>query len=152
MDAFQIVLLGANDMKDFILEYETIIKPQIDAAVEDALKNEVADAALQALHDSAQQRVYDAWTPTIDNRRYSLLDKKGTYNCVVQGNTLTITAQTSFQGTQTSDDLGDVIEKGLKNYRMPFPRPWMEEGIQDNLTAIEAALEVGLTRQGFVRS
>lgn len=138
-------------MNQFILEYETIIKPQIDAAVEDALKNEVSKSAVQALIDSAQQRVYDAWTPVIDTRRYSLLDSN-TYDCDVQGNQLTITAQTTFQGKQTSDDLGDVIEKGLKNYRMPFPRPWMEDGIQDNLLKIESALEVGMTRQGFLRS
>lgn len=138
-------------MSTILLEYETIIKPQIDAAVEDALRNEVSKAAVKALEDSAQQRVYDAYTPVIGTRRYSLIDD-GTYDCDVQGNTLTITARTTFQGTQASDDLGDVIEKGLANYHMPFPRPWMEEGIQDKLSVIEAALEAGMTRQGFLRS
>lgn len=132
----------------FTLEYETVIKPKIEAAIEDALKDEVSKAAVQALEDSAQQRVYDAWTPVIDTRRYSLLEDS-TYDCDVQGNTLTITANTSFQGHQTGDDLGEVIESGMPNYRMPFPRPWMEQGIQDKITSIENALANGMERQGF---
>lgn len=132
----------------FTIQYQTIIKPQIDIAVEDALRNEVSKAAVSALEDSAQHRIYDAWTPVIDTRRFSFIDDN-TYVCDANKNILTITAVSSFQGVQTGDDLGDVIEKGLSNYRMPFPRPWMEEGINDKISEIENALAIGMQRQGF---
>ena len=138
-------------MGAFTLEYETVIRPNLEAAIEDALRNEVKDAALYAIKDSAITQVYMAYKPKFFSRRYSLADDDS-YKCEANRNTLTITYTGELQnlwGNTHNEDLGDVIAQGWDNFNMPFPRPWMDEGIQDNMPSIEAALKRGLERQGF---
>lgn len=135
----------------FIFEYETVIRPNIEVAVEDTLRNEVKDAALYAIKDSAITQVYMAYKPKFFSRRYSLVDDDS-YKCETKGNKLTITYTGELQnlwGDSHSEDLGDVIAQGWENFHMPFERPWMDEGINSNLPQIEAALKAGMTRQGF---
>ena len=135
----------------FTLEYETVIRPNLEAAIEDALRNEVKDAALYAIKDSAITQVYMAYKPKFFSRRYSLVDDDS-YKCEANGNTLTITYTGELQnlwGNSHHEDLGDVIAEGWENFNMPFPRPWMDEGIQANMPSIEAAIGKGLIRQGF---
>lgn len=138
-------------MGAFTLEYETVIRPNLEAAIEDALRNEVKDAALYAIKDSAITQVYTAYKPKFFSRRYSLVDDDS-YKCEQNGNTLTITYTGKLQnliGNTHHEDLGDVIAEGWENFNMPFQRPWMDEGIRDNMQSIEAALKAGLERQGF---
>lgn len=138
-------------MGAFTLEYETVIRPNLEAAIEDALRNEVKDAALYAIKDSAITQVYMAYKPKFFSRRYSLVDDDS-YKCEVNGNTLTITYTGELQnlwGNTHHEDLGDVISEGWENFNMPFPRPWMDDGVQGNMQSIEAALKTGLERQGF---
>lgn len=135
----------------FTFEYETVIRPNIEVAVEDTLRNEVKDAALYAIKDSAITQVYMAYKPKFFSRRYSLVDDDS-YKCEAKGNKLTITYTGELQnlwGNSHSEDLGDVIAQGWENFHMPFERPWMDEGINSNLPQIEAALKAGMTRQGF---
>ena len=138
-------------MGAFTLEYETVIRPNLEAAIEDALRNEVKDAALYAIKDSAITQVYMAYKPKFFSRRYSLVDDDS-YKCEVQGNKLTITYTGELQnlwGNTHHEDLGDVIAEGWENFNMPFARPWMDEGVQNNMQSLEAALKAGLERQGF---
>lgn len=138
-------------MGAFTLEYETVIRPNLEAAIEDALRNEVKDAALYAIKDSAITQVYMAYKPKFFSRRYSLVDDDS-YKCEANGNTLTITYTGELQnlwGNTHHEDLGDVISEGWENFNMPFPRPWMDEGVQGNIQSIESALKAGLERQGF---
>ena len=138
-------------MGAFTLEYETVIRPNLEAAIEDALRNEVKDAALYAIKDSAITQVYMAHKPKFFHSRYTLVDDDS-YKCEANGNTLTITYTGELQnlwGNTHHEDLGDVIAEGWKNFNMPSPRPWMDEGIQANMPSIEAALKAGLERQGF---
>lgn len=135
-----------------IIDYETDIRPMLNAAITSALMNEVKDAAIDAIEDSAQTRVYEAYSPKFYSRRFSA-ERDFSYSWDVGGNRLTITymamPQNLFGGAFYADDLGDIIASGNKTYHMPFPRPWMDEGIQDNIGNIEAALGRGLERQGF---
>lgn len=135
-------------MGSFRIEYETQIRPKLINAIEDALNNEVKSVAINAIEDSASRRVYESDEPVYYSRRYSLL-KDQTYDAQAEGNTLTITAHPVFYGGESSADLGDVIAEGLDNYNMPFPRPWMDEGISDWMDEIESALKRGLQRNGF---
>lgn len=138
-------------MGAFTLEYETVIRPNLEAAIEDALRNEVKDAALCAIKDSAVTQVYMAYKPKFFHRRYTLVDDDS-YKCETQGNTLTITYTGELQnlwGGSHHEDLGDVIAQGWENFNMPFARPWMDEGVQGNMPSIESALKAGLERQGF---
>lgn len=131
----------------FTIQYETVIKPKLEEAITDVLKNEVREAALNAIEDSANSRIYDAHD-TNGYRRFSAMDD-GSYLWEVNGDTLTIMYVASFQGSSANGDLGDVIASGNKAYHMPFPRPWMNEGIDDDMAKIEAALKAGLESRGF---
>ena len=139
----------------FTIGYETEIKPKLDEAITDALSREVADAALLAITQSAKERVYDAYSdPKFLSRRESLLNatRDETYSVEAHDNELTITAHPSLQnlfGGDNSGDLGDIIAEGWSNYHMPFPRPWMDEGISESIGNIESALKAGLERNGF---
>lgn len=138
-------------MGTFTLEYETVIRPNLEAAIDDALRNEVKDSALYAIKDSAITQVYMAYKPKFFSRRYSLVDDDS-YKCEVNGDTLTITYTGELQnllGNTHHEDLGDVIAEGWDNFHMPFERPWMDEGVQGNIHSIESALKAGLERQGF---
>lgn len=135
----------------FTLTYETEIKPRLELAISNALENEVKDAALYAIKDSAITQVYMAYKPKFFHRRYSLIDDDS-YKCEIEGNRLTITYIGELQnlyGSSHSEDLGDVIAQGWDSFHMPFPRPWMDEGIETNIPLLENALKSGLERQGF---
>lgn len=131
----------------FTIEYETVIKPNLENAITNALDNEVKRAALDAIELASETEVYAAYLPKIWRRRGSLMSDDS-YNCIVSGQTLTITAIPSLQGTG-GGDLGDIIASGNASYHMPFPRPWMDEGIGYSLSEIESALKSGLESQGF---
>ncbi len=132
----------------FTIQYETVVRPQIEAAIRDALGKEVKEAALLAITNSAQTRVYDVYKPKTYVRRKSLICDD-TYSSEVNGNTLTITAHPVFSGDDDYGDLGDVIASGNPNFNMPFPRPWMDEGIEESMQQITDALYSGMHRQGF---
>lgn len=131
----------------FTIEYETVIKPNLENAITNALDNEVKRAALDAIELASETEVYAAYLPKIWRRRGSLMSDDS-YDCTVSGQTLTITAIPSLQGTG-GGDLGDIIASGNASYHMPFPRPWMDEGIGYSLSEIESALKSGLESQGF---
>lgn len=131
----------------FTIQFDTVIMPKLEAAITDVLKNEVRDAALNAVEDSADSRIYGAYSSS-GRRRFSAMDD-ASYSWEVNGDTLKITYVAGFQGQNASGDLGDVIASGNSNYHMPFPRPWMDEGVQDNIAKIESALKAGLESRGF---
>lgn len=135
----------------FTLMYETEVAPKIEVAIADAMANEVRIAALGIIEDSAEERVYNAYHPEFWSRRWDLVQNEG-YTWEASGNTLTITATPSLQnlyGNSHHEDLGDIIADGWSNFNMPFPRPWMDEGIKQNLSQLENALADGMKRQGF---
>lgn len=131
----------------FTIQYETQIKPELNSAITEAMGNEVKDAALRAIENASLSEVYAAYLPKINRRRGSLL-QDDSYTTEVEGQTLTITAIPSLQGSG-GGDLGDIIAGGNASYHMPFPRPWMDEGIGYSLSEIESALKAGLESRGF---
>lgn len=135
----------------FTLEYETVMHPRIEQAVQDALQYDVRIAALGVIEDGAEERVYNAYHPKFWSRRWNLVQNKG-YEWEVDGNHLKITAVDALQnlyGDSHSEDLGDIIAEGWSNFNMPFERPWMNESIEANIGQIESALRTGMERQGF---
>ena len=148
----------------FTLLYETEYKPGLEAAITDALREEVSTIVIAEAEASAQENVYDAYDPDKYIRRESLLDDES-YTSVVNGNELTLYAHVDgnpmYRGTDGWDpgDITEIIERGYryhwKNSRIfkgqPYPRPWMDKAIENGLAdgQIELALEIGLQRQGF---
>lgn len=144
-------------MSVFTLEYKTVIKPKLEAALSDALKNEVAKVLTDEAEKSAKENVYDAHDPIFDSRRYSFL-KDNSYYTEVNGNAITITATAHLQNLWNENgnyddpsELSDIVELGIVNYYMPFARPWLDKAIENGLAngRIDAAIEAGLKRQGF---
>ncbi len=136
----------------FTIMYETEIAPKLDIAISSAMNNEVKAAAIDAIEESANKRIYEAYSPKFYSRRMSFINDDGYLIPPANGNVLTVTATAGLQnlyGGNHSDDLGDVIANGASNFYMPFPRPWMDEGIEEHLSEIENALMSGMKRQGF---
>ena len=144
----------------FTIDYETSIKPNLLKAIDNALDNEVKDVALKAIEFGAMHEIYMAYTPEPifqDSRRFSFMQDEN-YETEVKDNTLTITSVTKDGlqdlfyrngGSSSGVDLGDIVANGRVDFWQPFPRPWMDEGVEANIGNIEEALKRGLERQGF---
>ena len=135
----------------FTLMYETEIAPQLELAIETAMKTDVKDTAMRIVEESANERIYQAYSPKFWSRRGSFRSDHG-YDVEVVGNKLTITATEPLQnlyGNSHHENLGDIIAEGWGNFYMPFPRPWLDEGAEAHLAELENALAVGMMKQGF---
>ena len=131
----------------------------IDAAIENALENEVAASVKDAIVASARENVYDAYTPKFLHRRNGnggILDTES-IKITVNGTELTASDDASWQhlwgGAVPSVRLAEAIASGDRKYNMhnAGPRPFHERAkqrVRSEGTA-EAALRKGLARQGY---
>lgn len=147
-------------MSNLVLHYETEIIPLLQSAITSALENEVADAVVNILKESARENIYERYTPHGNHpyeRRWSYL-KDESYETFVQGNVLTVKENVTGQGL-AGNNLGEIIEAGTPYEwawsdifkQQPFPRPFFSSAIENALNngTIEAALKRGLNRQGY---
>lgn len=144
----------------FTIDYETNIRPNLLKAIDNALDNEVKDVALKAIEFSAMHGIYLAYEPDWkfqESRRYSFMQDEN-YETEVKDGRLKITSVTKDGlqdlfyrdgGKSNGLDLGDIVANGRVDFWQPFPRPWMDEGVEANIGNIEEALKRGLERQGF---
>lgn len=144
----------------FTIDYETNIRPNLLKAIDNALDNEVKDVALKAIEFSAMHGIYLAYEPDWkfqESRRYSFMQDEN-YETEVKDGRLKITSVTKDGlqdlfyrdgGKSNGLDLGDIVANGMVDFWQPFPRPWMDEGVEANIGNIEEALKRGLERQGF---
>jgi len=139
---------------------------RLNNAIPRVLQNDVAPVVLDRIIAMSGPAVYDVYSPTLYERRYSLQDKDS-YEIDVGTNTLTITANIMSNpdqpgwGPYVPIEISDIITNGsyygprwsLSNiYNMqPYPRPWMEPGLQQSISdrSAENALEGGLLALGF---
>ena len=130
------------------------------------LRNDVAPVVLDRIIAMSDPAVYNAYTPDLYERRYSL-QEEDSYEIDVDTNTLTITANIMSNpdqpgwGPYVPIEISDIITNGSyygprwsksRIYQMqPFPRPWMEPGLQQSISdrSAENALEGGLLALGF---
>ena len=133
-------------------------------AVDFVLVKDVAPAVIDRIENMAGTNVYAAYEPTMYERRYSLLndasyDRSASnmtleIDCTVGGNPYTASSEGWDPG-----EIGDLITEGVGYHwhnsaiyqAMPYPRPWMEPGLQDAIkdNSAEKALETGLEAIGF---
>ena len=141
--------MAERSIKDVLAELT-----RLDAAVADALGNEVAREAKDCIREAAISEVY-SYTPEFESRRMQdggLIDDNNMLDSVT-GTTLTVDNVTPLQnlwgGTHT-ELLTPIIENGLTNFNMPYPRPFMDKA-KDMLLSGRAgdALRSGLARQGI---
>lgn len=127
---------------------------RMESAISDALGNEVAHEAKNCIREAALSEVY-SYTPEFESRRMGnggLIDENNMVDSVT-GTTLTVQNVTPLQnlwgGTHT-EPLTPIIEDGLPNYNMPYPRPFMDKAKETLLNGrAEEALRMGLARQGI---
>lgn len=145
-------------MGKFDQEYKAF-EVQMQAAISSALENEVADAVKQAIVQSAQNNVYDAYEPQFLSRKGAnggLLDENN-LTVTVSGNELVVENNTPFQhlwgGNYPTENLSDVIESGDSRFNMgnAGARKFMEPAKQEVISSgeFESALKAGLQRQGI---
>ncbi len=140
----------------------------LDAMIEDALKNEVADAVKEAIVESARQNVYDVYSPKFRSRRGDAtgdyygrttggITDKESIIIEVHGTELIASDNAAWQqlwgGTIPSGRLAEAIASGDKRYNMQNagPRPFHEKAKQELISSgiAENALRRGLERQGI---
>ena len=133
----------------------------LDAAIEDALRNEVAQVVKDALVESARVNVYEAYTPKFESRRNGHGGIRDPNSIVVEVRGTELIAIDTIPGVD--DDMGwqqlkggsvpsgrlaDAIAHGM--YGAP-PRPFHEKAKEELLHSgsLEDALRRGLARQGI---
>lgn len=115
-------------LADFYLWYA-----ELQDAVTDALSGPVTDGLKQAIRKKAKENVYDAYSGG-GYRRGQIgapqnLDAAGYGE--VSGMTLKIHNITVQQGGPSGESETSFVESGNPAYRQPFPRPFMDEALQD---------------------
>ena len=133
----------------------------LDAAIEDALRNEGAEAVKEAIVAAGQMYVYDTYQPQFLHRRGrgnsgGILDKNS-IKCEVHGTELTARDEAEWQqlygGTRPSESLVEAIATGNPRFHMnrAGPRPFHEHAKRAVIASgiLEHALRQGLARQGY---
>ncbi len=131
----------------------------LDAAIEDALDKEVAEAIKETLVAVAREKVYDAYTPKFLSRRDGnggVLDKNSMTH-EAHGTELTVWDRPKWQqlygGTIPAEELVEALAKGDARFHFaeagerPFHEAAKQRVISDGTA--EEALRRGLQRQGI---
>lgn len=139
---------------------------QLKEAVDIVLARDVARAVVDRIEKSAEENVYKKYNPSEYSRRKSLkMDSSysvSAANMILEIDNLTTGnpayAPPASEGWDPGE-IGDIITSGDGyNWRysniygaQPYPRPWMEPGLQDAINdhSAEKALETGLHSMGF---
>lgn len=132
---------------------------QLRSDAENVTQTKLVDGLLDALTNSAQYRVYDAYSPDVYIRRGSFLDKS-LYGVKRNGLSIEIEALQSGNAAyevHTTGHIVDIVEQGgpwqwtKKNGELPGPRPFMEEGLKDYVDGgfADADLAEGLRARGY---
>lgn len=152
-------------MATLLDEYNKYIA-NFDKAINETLRKDVAEAVIDRVEAASDPNVYDAYTPSMYERRFSLKERSS-YRATASNLTLTIKAHIMSNpnqpgwGEYVPIEISDIITNGTyygprwgasQIYMMqPYPRPWMEPGLQDSINdhSAERALENGLVNRGY---
>lgn len=130
-------------------EFDNIMG-QVTAAVQSALAGPIREGLEAEVAKYAEQNVYSypAAPYFMAKRRYSL-DNKGQYDVTITDMSITIDgSEISFQDGTPGEI--DIVEKGAGR-QQPYPRPYMDEALQNYIASGEAdrALATALAGMGF---
>lgn len=126
----------------------TIWYQRLLSGVTDALNGPVQDGLKQAIREKAQQNVYDAYDG--GGERRGKIGAAENLAGEVVGHQLRITNVTQPQGSGASMTETSFVESGASNYRQPFPRPFMDEALEDySAGRAEIDLADALRSMGF---
>ena len=123
------------------LEFERITE-EIREAVLDALQNEMKDALMRQIKQSAEDVVYSygatAWA--MSSRRGKIGSEGVLISEVGGGGNRYYLQITNVSPTQhpAGADESDIVEHGFSNYRQPGPRPFMQKAEEKFVESGEA--------------
>lgn len=103
------------------------IRGLLDAAIENALRDNVADGLKKAIQEEAEKRVYDAYPVSSKRRKKDggLIDD-ATMITTVEGLTLTLENAAEPQHAE-GIALTPIVEEGWSSWHQPGPRRFMDE-------------------------
>lgn len=130
-------------------EYLSVIA-KLERAIDESLETDVANAVKEEMSQKVHDEVYDAYTPLYpDSRREDRggLSSVFNYDSHVEPGHLLIVENNTLAQHPTELPLTEIVEEGLKEYRMPFARPFVE--LTEKSVNAEDALTEGLHLRGF---
>lgn len=130
---------------------------RVERAVDKALTHEVAQTVKDIMEECAQEDVYayPASPAAMTSRRGThggLGDRKFMQHHIEPDHVLVVEDIAPFQhNTNGPYALSDVVEKGIKGYRQPYPRPFVGHTEEEAISSGRAldALRKGMRRQGI---
>lgn len=130
----------------------TAFMNELGEGIRTALYNEVRDGLIEELAKSARKNVYSykARPFFMEQRRYEIADKDNFKTDVSDSGTiLTLENKTALRIGEAGEV--NIVEEGMKAWRQPKPRPFMEEGLQEYVSSGQAErdLKWSLAQQGF---
>lgn len=109
---------------DFIIWYSGV-----QSAVQEALGGPLKDGLLQEVKKKAQANVYDAYSS--GGYRRGQLGSSQNMAVNVNGYELHVRNITVQQGGKAYQTETGFVEEGAPEFRQPFPRPFMDEALQE---------------------
>lgn len=109
-------------------EYLTVIKPQIDEAVNDALPR-LAEELIKSLNDAATEEVYsyEASEQAMATRRYTIASED---NMMITPENYQVEIENAAVMQSGEANEVKMVEEGWGGkYRQPGPRPFMQQGL-----------------------
>ena len=109
-------------------EYLTVIKPQIDSAVNAALPR-LAEELIKSLDDAATDEVYsyEASEQAMATRRYTIASEDNME--IIPGNYEVEIENGAVMQSGEANEVKMVEEGWGGKYRQPGPRPFMQQGL-----------------------
>ncbi|MBR3240765.1 MAG: hypothetical protein IKF99_20300 [Oscillospiraceae bacterium] len=108
---------------DFIIWYSGV-----QSAVQEALGGPLKDGLLQEVKKKAQENVYNAYP---GGYRRGQIGSEQNMAVDVNGYELHVRNITVQQGGKAYQTETGFVEEGAPEFRQPFPRPFMDEALQD---------------------
>lgn len=133
---------------------------QFDMDVREILLSEAAEEVKDIMQEQLDDVVYsyDASPQAMESRRYEnggLADRANMVAHLEPGLTLVVENIAPFQeaalNREAEDDLSDVVEKGIRGYNQPGPRPFVASTEAECVTSgrVLKSINNGLTARGY---
>ena len=125
---------------------------ELQSAIEAALYTTVRKGLTDELYKSAMRNVYsyDAAPYFMAKRRYTIVDPDTmTADVSLSGTILRLTNHSALQIGEPGET--EIVEEGMAAWHQPYPRPFMEDGLEKYVSSgrAERDLEQTLIERGF---
>lgn len=101
---------------------------ELQSAVQDALNGPLQDGLKHEIHEQAKTRVYEAHDT---GKARGIIGAAQNLAGDVEGFSLHIRNVTVQQGGPAFQTETGFVEEGAPNFHQPFPRPFMDEALQE---------------------